>query len=598
MPGEPSLPAANVQHAKSAHVAANRQQRRAVQLGAVVVRSRLDKLLPGIRPGIPRLDAVTVVKTMPGIHAGRSIDDPKAGLIELSSTSPRLARRVHGASALLTELRFSNFKSWADDHSVDFGRITGLFGPNSSGKSAILQTLLLLKQTAEVRSPGLVLNLGGGRGDYADFGSYTDIIHGRNRKRRLRLGATWTGFYPRDFSSLGHLTASEQSFDVEISAGDSPYGPANVERTEHVLSEFQTKRVTSESTVDPKALVNQLRMEISRSSPNLEEYEVRLRGLDNIRFNLLGNQEYKPHDIYGIPNQVTFDIGSEMEEKAGDSDSRRLRYEWLIRALVAVIPLRIDEFAADIDYLGPVREEPRRLNQWRGVLPPTVGQRGESAVEIFLASEVSGGPISKQPSRLDDGSGSTNYMEAADVQNRLKELGVAAKVTPVRAGRGRQYWELMVRPRSEADWEVNLADMGFGVSQVLPVVVALLYAQPGSTVLLEHPEIHLHPKVQMDLVDFFIYAAKERDIQIVFESHSEYMLARLQRHLAESDGSESQITTDDVRLYFCSLKENRSVLEPLKVNPNGSIQNWPHDFFGNTFKERMAIAKATINAGG
>ena len=499
---------------------------------------------------------------------------------------------------MLTQLRFSNFKSWAGDNHIDFGRITGLFGPNSSGKSAILQTLLLLKQTAEAPSPGLVLNLGGDhRGNYVDFGSYTDIIHGRNREQNLRLGATWTDFYPRDFSSLGGLTASEQSFDVEISAADSAYGPAGAERIKHVLSEFQSKADKRGPTCNPDALLNRVGIEFLRSSPKADKYEVRLRSLGNVRINLPADQEYKPYGIYGIPNRVTFDIGQKAEEAEDDIDSLLTRYEWLVRALVAVLPINIDEFAGNIDYLGPAREEPRRLHQWRGILPSTIGQRGESTVQIFLASEVSGGVISKQPTRSGNGWGSENYLEAADVQHWLRELEIAASVTPVRAGRGRQYWELMLRPPHGAECEVNLADVGFGVSQVLPVVVALLYARRGSTVLLEHPEIHLHPKVQMNLVDFFIHVAKERSIQIVFESHSEYMLARLQRRLAESNGSHSPITTDDVRLYFCSLENGQSVLDPLEVNRNGSIQNWPHDFFGDTFTERMAIAKANVRAG-
>ena len=184
-----------------------------------------------------------------------------------------------------------------------------------------------------------------------------------------------------------------------------------------------------------------------------------------------------------------------------------------------------------------------------------------------------------------------------NVQKWLHKLGVAENIDLRRVGEGARIWELMLSPPNVAGYEANIADVGFGVSQVLPVVVELLNAPRGSTVLLEHPEIHLHPKVQMDLVDFFIYAAKERGIQIVFESHSEYMLARLQRRLAESNGSDSPITTDDVKLYFCSLKNDRSVLDPLKVNPNGSIQNWPEDFFGDTFTERMAIAKANVSAG-
>ncbi len=184
------------------------------------------------------------------------------------------------------------------------------------------------------------------------------------------------------------------------------------------------------------------------------------------------------------------------------------------------------------------------------------------------------------------------------VQEWLRKLGVAGNIDLSRVGKGARIWEFRLNPPNVTGYKANLADVGFGVSQVLPVVVALLNAPRGSTVLLEHPEIHLHPKIQMDLVDFFIFAAKQRDIQIVFESHSEYMLARLQRRLAESNGSDSSLTTDDVKLYFCSLQDNRSVLEPLEVNPNGSIENWPHDFFGDTFTERMAIAKASVKSGG
>ena len=348
----------------------------------------------------------------------------------------------------------------------------------------------------------------------------------------------------------------------------------------------------------PKRLLTKWKSKSGAPLPNKTNTKSACAASTTSQSAYLQDRKYKPYYIHRIPNRVTLDIGQKAEETEDDLDSMRIRYEWVIQALFTVCPINIDEFMKKIDYLGPAREEPRRLHQWRGVLPPTVGQRGESAVEILLASEVSGGVISKQPSPSDNGWEGENYLEAADVEDWFRRLGVAASVTPVRAGRGRQYWELMLQPPNGAGCEVNLADVGFGVSQVLPVIVALLYARPGSTVLLEHPEIHLHPKVQMDLVDFFIYAAKERGIQIVFESHSEYMLARLQRRLAESNGSDSSLTTDDVKLYFCSLKENRSVLEPLEVNPNGSIQNWPPDFFGDTFTERMAIAKANINAGG
>ena len=78
-----------------------------------------------------------------------------------------------------------------------------------------------------------------------------------------------------------------------------------------------------------------------------------------------------------------------------------------------------------------------------------------------------------------------------------------------------------------------LTDIGFGVSQVLPVLVQCFYANHGSTLILEQPDIHLHPSAQAGLADLFIAAKKSPGVQILFESHSEHLLRRLQRRIAE-----------------------------------------------------------------
>ncbi len=136
---------------------------------------------------------------------------------------------------------------------------------------------------------------------------------------------------------------------------------------------------------------------------------------------------------------------------------------------------------------------------------------------------------------------------------------------------------------------VPLTDVGFGVSQILPVIVLCYYVPKGSIIIFEQPEIHLHPSVQAGLADVFIDAIKTRGIQIILESHSEHLLRRLQRRIAEE-----ALAPEDVALYFCEYVEDQSRLKPLEVDPYGNIVNWPRDFFGDEMGELAAMTAAAM----
>jgi predicted ATPase len=121
------------------------------------------------------------------------------------------------------------------------------------------------------------------------------------------------------------------------------------------------------------------------------------------------------------------------------------------------------------------------------------------------------------------------------------------------------------------------------------VIVQCFYAAPHTTILLEQPEIHLHPRVQAELADLFIEAiqsrenGKDRSIQLIVESHSEHLLRRLQRRVAEG-----AVKPEEVALYFCEAGPQGAKLRPLEVNLFGDIENWPDDFFGDEIGELAA----------
>ena len=132
---------------------------------------------------------------------------------------------------------------------------------------------------------------------------------------------------------------------------------------------------------------------------------------------------------------------------------------------------------------------------------------------------------------------------------------------------------MLVRVR-EGSSEVNLTDVGFGLSQLFPVIVECFYVPRNSTIIFEQPEIHLHPSVQAGLADLFIETiqareeGEDRNIQLLVESHSEHFLRRLQRRIAEE-----QLSQDDVAIYFCEPGPQGSSIRELDVDLFGNISN-------------------------
>ena len=239
-----------------------------------------------------------------------------------------------------------------------------------------------------------------------------------------------------------------------------------------------------------------------------------------------------------------------------------------------------------VSYLGPIRSAPEPLYTWSGGVPEDVGWRGESTVQAFLAA---------QGRAYNWRAKSPRQSFPSFIARWLQRLGLISSFRIAEIAPDRDEFEVRVKvsPRSE---EVRLTDVGFGISQVLPVVVQTFYAPAQSTVIMEQPEIHLHPSVQSALADLLLagITAREdsqpRGIQLIIESHSEHLLRRLQRRIAEGSVDQS-----DVALYVCSqTSAGNSSIERLEVDRHGDILNWPHDFFGDELEDVAIQAELAL----
>ncbi len=450
---------------------------------------------------------------------------------------------------MIGQIRAQNFKSWRDTGELTLAPLTGLFGTNSSGKTSILQILLMLKQTVESPDRRRVLHFGDERTP-VDLGTFYDIAHEHETGMPLDLALTWT-LGKRLKISNPNPEARGTLFDLDALTFNT------LIRQNPELNRLWTERFTYAFGDQ------QFGMQRSDDEPGQrkQKYDLISVGYDSRRLRGRAWPLPAPVKCYGFPDEATT-----YYQNTG---------------FLSDFVLAFEDLFSRIFYLGPLREYPKRTYVWAGESPVDVGRRGELAVPALLASRARGRVISPGYKRR-------RRTVEERVGEWMQEMEIIDSFSLRPIAEHRKDYELRVTTRRGGP-EVPITDVGFGVSQVLPVLVLCYYVPEGSVILLEQPEIHLHPFVQAKLADVLIDAVQHRGVQIVVESHSEHLLARLQRRIAEE-----KIAPEKTALYFCRLEQGESQIERLNLTLFGEITNWPDGFFGDEMGDRLAMAKAAM----
>lgn len=267
----------------------------------------------------------------------------------------------------------------------------------------------------------------------------------------------------------------------------------------------------------------------------------------------LGEREFREHLRKQLKHLPTLDVpvrtelGGELGTVVGDT-SRYLRFA--LRA---------------IKYLGPLREAPKALYD------PSpdrfdIGTRGEYAAAVLDAHSRD-----RISCPLPEGGVQTMELGAA-LNMWLSELGLAEKAQA--KDLGRLGMSLSVAPKG-MDRFVDLTAVGVGVSQVMPVVLLCLWSRPNSLILIEQPELHLHPALQLKLADFLL-ACTRSGRQIILETHSEHLVNRLRRRVADD---ETNTLSRSIGLLFAEQKNGVSQYRATTISENGGLsQGWPEGF--------------------
>lgn len=237
-------------------------------------------------------------------------------------------------------------------------------------------------------------------------------------------------------------------------------------------------------------------------------------------------------------------------------------------------------------HLGPLRQDPQVLHRAEpSRRSGEVGRKGEHAIALLHRQ----GDREVLCPRADGSVQATSLREA--VEHWMGALGLLTGVaTHDRAELGVE--ARLVVPGGPAD--LGLTAVGVGVSQLLPVLVMALAAPPGSVLLLEQPELHLHPGVQQRLGDFLLACASSGR-QVIVETHSDHLVNRLRRRIAEDDDDR---LVEVVRLVLFERVDGRTRLRPLATNRYGGLDDWPDGFFDEGPEDSRELLRAGLRKRG
>ncbi len=458
---------------------------------------------------------------------------------------------------MLNHLRIKNFKGWRDTGPIQMAPITLFFGANSSGKSSIGQFLMMLKQTVELQDRKAVV-YAGGKNSAVQLGSYKEMVFHRDLKNKLEFEYQWSPL--KAFTIDDPIT--QHSFLGNTVSFQATVGPAEIDEQTISVNRFEYELFDKSKS--------SMSISMERKSDSKSQYKV--DAVDYVLKRKQGRVWYPgaPVRFYGFPDEVVA-----YHQNAEFVQTLNLLHEKLFRSLC---------------YLGPLRTKADRLYSWTGTEPESVGYSGENTVAAILAAR--GRKISIIKPNAKRASAAKPFEQV--IAENLKVMGLIDDFEVKAISKQRQEYEVKLRTKGATDW-VDLPDVGFGISQVLPVLVQCYYAPPGSIILMEQPEIHLHPLAQSGLADVLIDAinsrenGEDRNIQLVIETHSEHFLRRIQRRIAEDVVARSRVSA-----YFANVSKSPATLEPLQIDLFGNILNWPEHFFGDEMGDVTAQAKAAM----
>lgn len=480
------------------------------------------------------------------------------------------------------KLKITNFKAIRESFEVDLNGINIIAGQNSGGKSSLIQAILFLKQNMDDKqdSDSLKFNQ-----PLLSLGRFNDVV-----SRSVNNGALKFSFIidiqEINKSRLFNLYFGRRSKERELYE--------RINHVEYSVSFESVKQKDGHNIYIKEASLNVIFKDDSNSKLSFQRIN-RSGNKYNIEIENQNVNETTNADIFEIRNNNK--NSSKLTISVGDillRNQSRFRFRSNTQSvqspLLDFVRQIIEEKFGNIHYIGPLRESPKNYYYFEDGGSNQVGINGEFTPQ-FLAKNR-------------DRSSFTHTLHEDSLETELKNgtilsntkywlcnyFNLASDISLDKDSSGVLYKINLSLPNSDA--KVSINNVGFGISQLLPIIVQSMSLNKESILILEQPEIHLHPTVQAKLFDFLV-SLNKKGITTFVETHSDHLVTRMRRRVAESEvGLENH-----VNLVFVEYDHEKSHTKYTKMplDSLGNFNIWPEGFFDQYDQDVRAILKAQIS---
>jgi len=533
---------------------------------------------------------------------------------------------------ILKALTLENFKGIREPVRIEFAPVTLLFGPNNAGKSTVVQALHYAREIFEHGNtdPGRTL-LGG---DVLDLGGFDILVHNHNRNLPIRIGfeldvssenlgdiEKWTnnqGFgdavFGDEFEIVQAVVEVEIRWSSFVGENGGPYiaqcdlsygyvykgSTSSNELLFRISSSVDGKNISFQ-VVDPRHMVlGWVRSEGERNSEDKE-----FTPLDEY------NSPFSKTDLIPLKSKTVLPPSGRLlnfPDSTGRNDDNELGYndvELLDNQVISSLTLApislVRKILGRFRYLSPFREMPERNHAPARSFDEFRWANGLAAWDLLI---LKGKSLEEQVNLWLTHEDLLNSGFRVKVK-RFKELDINGPLMMALSGETAlddQEWireALASLPEQhqlrihdlQRDVELFPKDMGVGISQVVPVLVAAIHSQNG-LVAIEEPESNIHPAFQVVLGDLFISQTREKsDLMFLVETHSEHLMLRFLRRIRETGENElppgaPSLTPEGIAVYFVEPEEDGPRIHRIRIDRDGDfIDRWPRGFFQERMKE-------------
>ncbi|OLP17432.1 hypothetical protein BST81_16715 [Leptolyngbya sp. 'hensonii'] len=541
---------------------------------------------------------------------------------------------------MLRQYQLTNFKAFGDTDPLPIRPITLIYGPNSSGKSSILQSLLLLKQTLEEAESTDVRLLP--KGKLTNLGNYREFVHRHDVNQpfgikvvfkvgdspNLGLRITFAYDQQKNIPIFSAVDLFQDREDIPIvtyreeTAGNNVVLTVDTVHSEHPfwqnwwkngqpklldLFRHQTndaikawQQLKSITANQKKKISDALAKQIAPLKQELEQIEPDQRSqspladcIDEMEYLIDLDQRLKTYtlaqaieDFLKVTSYSFMGYRNFLPDNPGEWQKEFFSFEEFfpleiihlfklhqrLGTFEALSNLTIEAanllrvFLGEIIYIAPLRDYPERLYIFSGNTSEQVGKTGKGISDLLF----------KRPDLLER------------VNQRLKDfdLKYELKVEKFTSQDTAQLSDIFALRLVDqfTDVNVSMLDVGFGISQVLPIIIQSM-ASSGKIIMIEQPEIHIHPRLQTELGSLLAECIKEPFYNdFIIETHSEHLMLRLQKLIRKGE-----LDVEDVSVIYVDRTADGAKCKLLRLDEEGYfIDEWPNGFFEEGYKERFS----------